>query len=116
MSKKGDRRRHNKSRNRKIRLNAHQLARVHKARKKLHKNPAFNPFGTIPQSIVDAACDMAVLQILRKFGVSSRSILDVIAPIVAELLDKQGMGTEIPLGMGLRMQLRKTDNQEEPPK
>lgn len=109
--KKGDRRRHNRKRN----LTDKQIAGVHKIRKKLRKNPAFEQFKpnadgvySLPPGMVDAACDMAVLMLLKQFGVSFRSILNVVVPIVEELLDKHGVSRDLPLGSGLALRLERT--------
>lgn len=105
--KKGHRRKSNKRKNKTIKLSARQIQRVHKARKKLRKNPAFVKMDPLPPSMVDAVCGMAVLSILKTLGVSSKSILEILLPVASELLEKSGMPTDIPIGGGISVGLNK---------
>lgn len=109
--KKGHRRKQSKAKRKALKLSPNQISRVHKARKKLHKNPAFKNLTDSPisQSLKDAMCDMAVLSLLKTMGVSSQSILEIMLPMVSEVLQKQGSPapTEIPIGMGISIGLTK---------
>lgn len=106
--KKGQRRKDNKRRH-KMTLTPDQLSQVQKARKKLRKNPAFKQFnGEMPTGMVEAACDLAVLSIMKTLGVSSKSILDILVPITLEQLNKQGVSTtEIEIAPGVSIGLAK---------
>jgi hypothetical protein len=115
--KKGSRRKQNNAKSkskRKPDLDPAQIQRVHKARKKLRKNPAFEQFkGKLPDSLIDAACDMTVLHLLKTFGVSTLSLLNVMVPIAIGLLEKNKMSTTLPLGTGLSVTLERIEPEKE---